>query len=252
MERPLYMEDSYLKEFQATVKSVKDGKFIVLDKTAFYPKGGGQPCDTGKMVRESDRAEFRVVYTGKFSGQISHEVENPKKGKSQTGSDSNSPPALKEGDKVKCTIDWDRRYRLMRMHTAAHILFGVIRKETGARITGNQLDVDRSRIDFDLEDFDKDRMRDFIDKSNQIVDRDLPVKIYFMPRDEALKKPELFSLRDVLPPNVKELRIMEIKGFDLSADGGTHVKSTKEVGHLKYLNAKNKGKDRRRVYFTLE
>ena len=237
---PLYMEDSYLKEFEATVKSVKDGKFVVLDKTAFYPQGGGQPWDTGKMVRESDGKEFRVVYVGKFGGEISHEVELPDEG-----------VTLKSGDKVRCTINWDRRFRLMRMHTAAHILFGVIRKETGAKITGNQLGIDKSRIDFDIEKFDSEKMKDYIEKSNRIVDSGLDVRIYFMPAEEAFKKPELFSLRDVLPPSVKELRLVEISGFDTSADGGTHVRNTKEVGRLVFLKAENKGRGRRRVYFTL-
>jgi len=234
----LYMEDSYLREFEAKVVSVTKGGegkfFVVLDRTAFYPDSGGQPYDTGKMVK--DGIEYPVVYVGKFSGKISHEV--PKEG-------------LKEGDVIKGDVDWDRRYALMRMHTAAHIISEVFHKDSGAFITGNQLGLEKSRIDFSLENFDREKMREYFAKANEIVEKDLKVKMYFLPREEAMKIENVTKLANALPPKVKELRIVEIEGFDMQADGGTHVKSTKEIGKIEFLKAENKGKDNRRVYFRL-
>ncbi len=235
MEEALYLEDSYLKEFEAEVKEVNQGKFVVLDRTAFYPNGGGQPFDTGTIAKGSE--EFRVIYVGKFSGQISHQVDRE---------------GLEPGDRVRCTIDWQRRYALMRHHTAAHILSGVFHNESGAKITGNQLDVAKGRIDFDLENFDREKILEYFEKANEIVKKDLPVKVYFMPREEALKMPEMVKLANILPPAIETLRIVEIVGFDRQADGGTHVKSTKEVGKIVFLKAENKGKSNRRVYFSVE
>ena len=125
----LYYFDAYLKEFEAEVLEV-DGKYIVLDKTAFYATGGGQPCDTGKII---SKEEYNVVSVGKVDGKISHEVDKE---------------GLKTGDRVKGVIDWDRRYKLMRMHTAAHIISSLIHNKTGALITGNQLDTDKTRVDY--------------------------------------------------------------------------------------------------------
>ncbi|MFH1505857.1 MAG: alanyl-tRNA editing protein [archaeon] len=237
MEEALYLKDSYLKEFEAEVKEVKDQKFVVLDKTAFYPASGGQPHDEGLMIRESDGKEFKVVYVGKFSGQISHEVE---------------PEGLQPGDRVKCKIDWERRYKLMKMHTSAHILSGVIENETGALISGNQLNLDKSRLDFSLEKYDWERIPFWFAESNKIVDQDLSIEISFMSRTEAEKDPSLFKLVAGFPHKIDTIRIVDIVGLVKEADGGTHVKSTKEVGHLKFIEAKNKGKSNRRIYYELE
>ena len=236
MSNVLYMEDSYLKEFEATVKSVKDDKFVVLDQTAFYPKSGGQPNDTGKLTTE-DGTEYNVVFAGKFSGEISHEVDKP---------------GLKEGDKVKGTIDWDRRYRLMRMHTATHVLSSFFIKEAGALITGNQLDLEKTRIDFSLEDFDRDKISDYVKKANELSATNAEIKVSFMPREEVEQKPELARLAKGLPEGVKTLRIVNIEGIDIQADGGTHVKNTSEVGTIEVLDCKNKGKNNRRIYLTIK
>jgi len=240
MAEALYMDNCYLKEFDAKVISVKDGKFVVLDRTAFYPASGGQAHDTGRIVRKSDGQEFSVVFCGKFGGEISHEIV-PVEGKE-----------LKEGDEIHGIIDWGRRYKLMRMHTASHIMSGFFQKESGALITGNQLDVDKSRIDFSLEKFDRELIDGYIKKSNELVDKDVQIRIYKMPREEVEKDPSMVKLAKGLPPGIKELRIVEIEGFDRQPDGGTHVKSTKEVGRIVFLKAKNQGANNRRVYFTLE
>lgn len=239
-EAALYLDDSYLKEWEATVTKA-DKKFMVLDRTAFYPNSGGQPWDTGEIVRTSDGTVFRVVFVGKFGGSISHEVNNE---------------GLKPGDRVKCRIDWERRYVHMRMHTAAHILSGVVEKETGALITGNQLGEDHSRIDLNIEGFDKDRFMGYVRKSNELISKNLPVKVSYVPREEALRDRSLFKLAGVepekmLPPSVRDVRIVDIVGLIREADGGTHVKSLKEVGGIRFERAENKGKDNRRVYFTL-
>ena len=235
MESALYMNDSYLKEFEATVESVKDDKYVILDKTAFYPTGGGQPHDTGTFVCNGE--DYPVVYTGKFSGQVSHEV---------------SKPGLKIGDKVIGRINWDRRYKFMRMHTAAHILISIFNRESNVLITGNQIDEDKTRIDFSMENFDREKIMQYIETANEIIKQDLPVKTSYLPREEAMKIPGVVKLANALPPDVKNLRIVEIPGIDIQADGGTHVKSLSEIGEIVFLEAENKGKDRKRVYYTVK
>ena len=234
MKGALYMNDSYLKEFEAVVESVKDDKFVVLDQTAFYPQGGGQPYDTGVFLRDGE--EFPVVFVGKFSGQISHEI-------SKTG--------LKQGDKIKGKIDWERRYRLMRMHTAAHIIDAVLYEKAKALCTGNQLNVDKSRIDFSLENFDREKIQEYIKISNELAKKGIEVKIYFKDREEALKIPGVIKLAKAMPPEVKELRIVEIPGIDLQADGGTQVKNTSEIGEISLVSVDNKGRNNRRLYYTI-
>lgn len=235
MQNALYMNDSYLKEFEATVESVKDDKYVILNRTSFYPAGGGQPNDTGIMISDGD--EYPVVYVGKFEGKISHEV---------------SKPGLKAGDKVTGKIDWNRRYRLMRMHTAAHIIDAILYNESGALCTGNQLGLDKSRIDFALDVLDKDKIQQYINMANEWVKKAIDLKIYSLPREEALKIPGIVKLASVMPPEVKELRIVEIPGIDIQADGGTQVKNTSEIGKISLVSVENKGKNNRRMYFTLD
>jgi misacylated tRNA(Ala) deacylase len=234
MTRALYLEDSYLRECDATVVSVKDGKYVVLDQTIFYPKGGGQPWDTGKVLR-GDEA-YNVVYVGKFSGEISHEVDRS---------------GLKERDKVHCVLDWERRYKLMRSHTAAHLFASLLCTGTGALVTGNQLEQDKIRFDFSLDEFDPEILKKYVDKSNGLFREDIPVKWYELPREEALKIPGVIKMADAFPPDIPRLRIVEIVGVDRQADGGTHVRNLKEVGQIKVLKTENKGKQNRRIYFAL-
>ena len=234
MTKALYLEDSYLKECDSVVVSIKDGKYVVLDQTIFYPKGGGQPWDTGKITKANE--VYTVVYVGKFSGEISHEVDH-------TG--------LKEGDKVHCLLDWERRYRLMRSHTAAHVFASLLCTGAGVLVTGNQLEEDKIRFDFSLEKFDRGTLEEYIEKANELFKKDIPVKWYELPRDEALRIPGLIKMAEAFPPNIPSLRVVEIVGVDKQADGGTHVRNLKEVGQIKLLKTENKGKSNRRVYFTL-
>ncbi len=234
MTRALYLVDSYLKEADSKVLSVKDAEYVVLDQTIFYAKGGGQPSDTGKIVRGNET--FDVVYVGKFSGEISHEVDHP---------------GLAEGEKVHCILNWDRRYKLMRSHTAAHVLAALLNKGTGALITGNQLEEDHVRFDFSLETFDKTLLESYLNKANELFVKDIPVKWYELPREEALKIPGVVKMAEAFPPDLPVLRIVEIVGLDLQADGGTHVKNLKEVGQVELIRTENKGKSNRRIYFKL-
>lgn len=237
MSTVLYMDDSYLKEWNAKVTSVSKDKFIVLDQTAFYPRGGGVEWDTGTMMRRKDGETFNVVYTGKFSGDISHEVD--KKG-------------LMKGDVVHCQLDWNRRYLLMRYHTATHVLSGIFFKEHGLKVTGNQLTTEKARLDLDMKTVDVDLIQDAIKQSNNIIKKDLPVEIYYLSRKEAEEQKDLFKLAMDFPHHLNTLRIVDIKGFDRQADGGCHVQHLKEIGRIQFKDAISKGRHNKRVYFTVE
>jgi misacylated tRNA(Ala) deacylase len=228
----LYQKDCYLKESRATVESVKDDKFVVLDKTLFYPNSGGQPHDTGMLIR--DGQEFPVVYAGRFGGAISHEV---------------AMPGLIKGDRVKMVIDWDRRYIFMKYHTACHILSAIIHNETGAQISGNQLGEEKTRVDFSLENFDREQIRSYEAMVNGIIDKGLLVNIEILPWDVAFQIPSVVKLKDAFPPDIEEIRVITISGVDRQACGGTHVANTGEIPHIEIFKAENKGKNNRRIYF---
>ena len=234
MTNALFLVDSYLKESKAIVVSVKNGKYVCLDQTIFYPKGGGQPHDTGKIIKENE--VYNVVYVGKFSGEISHEVDH-------TG--------LQVGDNVCCVLNWERRYKLMRSHTAAHVLAALINKGTGALITGNQIQEDRVRFDFSLEKFARALLEKYLVKANELFGTDVPVKWYELPREEAMLIPGIVKMAGALPPDIPSLRIVEIVGVDSQADGGTHVRNLNEVGNVELIKTENKGKNNRRIYFKL-
>jgi misacylated tRNA(Ala) deacylase len=237
MQDNLYLLDCYLKEFDAEVTGVKDEKFIVLDQTAFYPNGGGQPFDTGKIIA-GDGTEYSVVFVGKFDGVISHEVDRQ---------------GLQAGDKVHGIIDWDRRYKHMRMHTAAHVLANVIEKEAGAKITGNQLGLTQSRMDFSLDDFNREKFLAYEQIANRVVKEAHKINLYLVPRDEAEKKLErLTTLAKGFPQEIREVRLVEIENFAIEACGGTHLANTSEIAGIKIVKFENKGSKNRRMYFELE
>src|SRR3989344_5250915 len=234
MTELLFMKDCYLKEFDAKVVSV-NGNSVELDKTAFYPTGGGVMHDTGKLI--SNGKEFTVINVMKNSGKVWHEIKGG---------------SLKVGDSVHGVLDWERRYKLMRMHTTAHLLSGVFFHEAKIQITGNQIDVDESRMDFNMDNFDRNFIDSFCKKANELVEKDLQIKIYSMKREEALADPSMVKLADVLHPNVPELRIVDIVGFDRQPDGGCHVNSLKEIGEIELTRLENKGKNNRRLYYKLK
>lgn len=234
MTDALYMNNSYLKEWEAKIHKVTDGKFIILDKTAFYPKSGGQPWDEGKITKNGEI--FKVVYVGKFSGDISHEVDKP---------------GLKVGDKVHCKLDWERRYTYMRYHTASHLLSNILYNRADAKITGNQIGLEKTRMDFSMEDYSPEKLRDFVEEANRIIENNAPITIDYMSRDEVMSKPELARLAMGLPDEIKEFRIVRIGDIDEQVDGGTHIKNLSEIGTIQVIKTVNKGKNNRRVYFVL-
>jgi misacylated tRNA(Ala) deacylase len=228
--KAIFLEDSYQKEFDAKVE-LAEGDRIILDQTAFYPQSGGQPSDTGSLHKDGDM--FKVV-RAEPTGPV-HIVDKI---------------GLKVGDRLHGILDWDRRYRFMRSHTACHILSAVIFKETGAKITGNQIDLSRSRIDFSLDAFDKALIEEYIGLANRIIKENHLIETMILPRESAMAIPELVRLAMEVPDR-EEIRVVQVKGVDTQACGGTHVRSTVEVGGIKLIKAENKGKSNRRVYFEL-
>jgi len=240
---PRYFTDAYCKELTTTITSVKDGRFVTLADTIFYPHGGGQPHDTGTITTD-DATAYPVIFVRKSDDTISHEV------------DPQSRPPLTAGQSVTCHLDWQRRHILMRMHTASHILSALILRETGALITGNQLGEDKTRIDFSIDQFNRNLLNSFEHKTNAIIRKDLPVEITFTTRETLEQDPRLVRLAKGFPEHIKEVRIVAIgqgdDQVDVQADGGTHVRSTREVGAIRIIDLQNKGKDRRRIYFELK
>lgn len=229
------MNESYCKEFKAQVADVLDDRYIILNESCFYPEGGGQPCDLGVILCEEN--EYEIVHVTKFDGLISHEV---------------SAAGLKVGDNVTGLINWERKYQLMKSHTAGHILSQVINLETAAKITGNQLGVERSRIDFNIETFDRKKIREYEQKTNEIIAQNLDVNISVIPLDEALKMPSVFHLAKTFSKNITEVTIISIGDFDSQACGGTHVKNTSEIGFIEVLKVENKGSNNRRIIYKIK
>lgn len=234
MTELIYQEDSYIKEFNAEIVGHDaDQNGVLLDRTAFYPGGGGQPNDTGKLVSE-DGTEYVVSKVKR--GNI-HIIEG-------------DLPAI--GTKVTGFVDWDRRHKLMRTHTAMHILCGVVWRDYQASVTGGNMDVLSGRMDFEFETLDQDLMSEIEEKINEEVaaSRDLAVQI--LPREEAFQIPDLIRTKiNLLPEGITEVRTVEIKGLDLQADGGTHVANTGEVGTIKLTKYKNKGGINKRLYVEI-
>lgn len=228
------MDDSYLKVFEARVVDILGDK-VILDRTAFHPRGGGLPDDIG--ILEKEGREFKVVQVFSEDKKILHSA--PSHG-------------LNVGDVVKGFLDWERRYLIMRMHTGIHALASVFNRRTGALITGNQVNVDKSRLDLNLEKMDRALIDDVFNETNRELASGRNVKVYYLQREEAFKIPGIVKLAEAAPPNVERLRIVEIENLDIQADGGPHVANTREVGELVLLKIENKGKNNRRVYFTLK
>ena len=233
MTNALYLKDGYLKEFDAKIIEA-NGKEIELDQTAFYPSSGGQPDDTGIISVGSQ--DYVVTSVKKEKGRIVHHLDRE---------------GAKVGDAVHGQIDWTRRYIHMRYHTASHVLSGVIYKETGAEVTGNQIGEFQTRIDFSLENFDREKMKDYEAQANKILRSNLPVKIKFLAKEEAAKIPNVTKLAMGLPDTIKEIRIISVEGFEQEACGGTHLANTEEAGQIEITETENKGKANRRLYFKL-
>ncbi|MEJ2737804.1 MAG: alanyl-tRNA editing protein [Anaerolineae bacterium] len=235
MTKLLYQTDSTLREFDAVVTEIV-GDGVVLDRTAFYPGGGGQPCDLGQLLAVD--GEWQVVKVKRSEGRIVHKL------------DSDPPP---EGTKIIGSLDWDRRYALMRTHTAMHILCGVIWRDYGASVTGGNMQPLHGRMDFEFERMQAELVSEIEAKINIEVAAARPVSVQIMPRAEAFQIPDLIRTKiNLLPPRITEVRVVTIEGLDTQADGGTHVENTSEVGPLRIVDYKSKGRINKRLVVELE
>ncbi len=228
----LYLKDSYIKEFEAKVVKV-NGNEVILDKTAFYPGGGGLENDTGRLIKGD--TTFTVKEVKRKENEIIHVIEGE---------------GLKEGDEIKGIIDWERRFKMMRLHTASHVMAAIAYSQFNALITGGHISPEYAKDDFNLEN--KDLIPQIVERANEILSKGIEVKVYFLPREEALKIPGIVKLAERNPPNIPIWRIVEIPGIDIQADGGPHVKNTSEVGKIRVIKIENRGKNRKRVYYTVD
>jgi misacylated tRNA(Ala) deacylase len=240
MTELLYQTDSYLKDFSATVTSLDtENHAVVLDRTAFYPGGGGQPADRG-MIFSSSGVEYPILKVQKSGDGVAHSL----------GGDSPLPAV---GDTVRGLIDWEHRYALMRTHSALHVLCGSIFRDYGAQVTGGNMEPLKGRLDFEFETLQGDFVREVEVAINKEVAAARDVRVKILPREEAFQIPDLIRTKiNLLPEGISEVRTVEIVGLDLQADGGTHVRNTSEIGHIRVADYKSKGKINKRIYIELE
>jgi misacylated tRNA(Ala) deacylase len=231
----LYQTDSYIREFEAVVTAA-EGQAVTLDRTAFFPGGGGQPHDVGTLAWAGHTVP--VTKVKRQSGLVWHTL---------TG----DLPSV--GTQVHGALDWDRRYRLMRTHTALHVLCGVVWRDYGASVTGGNMEPLKGRMDFEFERMQKDLVAEIEASVNAEIRKDHPVRVAILPREEAFQIPDLIRTKiNLLPPQIQEVRTVEIVGLDLQADGGTHVANTREVGPVRVVDYKSKGAINKRIYIELE
>ena len=231
----LCYNDSYLQDFEAIVTDVV-GTGIVLDKTVFYPGGGGQPCDTGKI--KCDCGSTEVSKVSRVDGKLVHKVED-------------SMPDV--GESITGVIDWDKRYQLMRTHTALHILCGVVWRDYAAQVTGGNMTPLQARMDFELSEMSSGFASEIENLVNQEVQAERDIKVFNLSREEAFKIPDLIRMKiNKLPDSISEVRIVDISGLDLQADGGTHVHNTREVGNIRVIGHESKGRINKRLRIAVE
>ena len=231
----LCYNDSYLQDFEAIVTDVV-GTGIVLDKTVFYPGGGGQPCDTGTIKWDGGSTEISKV--SRVDGKLVHKVED-------------SMPDV--GESITGVIDWDKRYQLMRTHTALHILCGVVWRDYAAQVTGGNMTPLQARMDFELSEMSSGFASEIENRVNQEVQAERDIKVFNLSREEAFKIPDLIRMKiNKLPDSISEVRIVDISGLDLQADGGTHVHNTREVGNIRVIGHESKGRINKRLRIAIE
>ncbi len=238
MTELLYQKDSYIREFQGKITEMDiENNAIILNKTAFYPGGGGQPADSG--IISTAGSNFPVKRARKSGSEIFHLIDA-------------ELPSLESGMEVSGKIDWERRYQLMRTHTAMHILCGVIFRDYGASVTGGSMEPMSGRMDFEFETMHKELVQEIEKAINEEVGNARPVRVDILPREEAFRIPDLIRTKiNLLPEGIQEVRVVEIEGLDLQADGGTHVNNTSEVGQIEIVDYKSKGKINKRIYVRL-
>ena len=234
MTELLFLRDSYLHEFRADVAQ-HVGREILLDRTAFYPGGGGQPPDKGQL--RIGPVQANVVDVRRQDGSIVHVLDNP---------------IPKTVGQINGVLDWERRYSHMRYHTALHVLSGVIWKNFGAKVTGGQMRADHARMDFSFPgEWTTEIVGEIDQLTNEALAEEHLVKVYELSRGQALENPDLIRTQvNLVPAHVEMVRIVEIEGIDTQADGGTHVSNTKEVGKIA-ITGKSKGRQNKRIEFVL-
>jgi misacylated tRNA(Ala) deacylase len=240
---PICYRDAYLRSVEARVVAADDeaGQQIVLDRTVFYPGGGGQPSDTGLILRAADGRTWNVASAKKDGGAIVHVL----------GPSTEGPPAV--GDLVRVDLDWARRLSLMRTHTALHALCGVVWRDYGALVTGGNMEPGSGRMDFEFETMSGDLVDRIEATVNDELARSRDVRVAVLQRDEAFAIPDLIRTKvNLLPEGIEEIRTVEIVGLDLQADGGTHVANTLEVGQIKVTGYESKGRINKRIRIALE
>jgi misacylated tRNA(Ala) deacylase len=233
--------DAYARSTPARVVGVTatDSPLVVLDRTVFYPGGGGQPADRGTLRRVSDGRTWTVRSARKVDGEIAHELDA-----------ADESPAL--DDEVEVEIDWARRHRLMRTHTALHVLCGVVWRDWGAQVTGGNMEPGSGRMDFEFERMSGELVGEIEARVNAEIAAEREVRVNVLPRDEAFAIPDLIRTKvNLLPPGIEEVRTIEIVGLDLQADGGTHVASTREVGPIRVTGYESKGRINKRIRIEL-
>jgi misacylated tRNA(Ala) deacylase len=234
MTEILYLDDSYVREFEAQVSEQLEGA-VVLNRTAFYPGGGGQPSDVGTLSAGDN--VWQVSKVKRLGGKVAHFIDG-------------DLPA--QGASVVGQLDWKRRYSLMRTHTAMHVLCGVIWRDYQSSVTGGNMEPLKGRMDFEFETMRQELVAEIEGTINEEVAAARDVVVRVLPREEAFQIPDLIRTKiNLLPEGIKEVRTVEIVGLDLQADGGTHVANTSEVGHIRVTNYKSKGRINKRIYVEL-
>ena len=235
----LYQTDSYLKEFDANVMSVLlTERAVILDRTAFYPGGGGQPCDFGTLTVEGET--YPVEKVRKQGDDVLHFLDG-------------DLPLPSAGAAARGTLDWARRYELMRIHTALHVLCGTIFRDYGALVTGGDMQPGKGRLDFEFETMGGELVREIEAAINKEVVEGREIRVRILPREEAFQIPDLIRTKiNLLPEGITQVRTVEIVGLDLQADGGTHVRNTSEVGTIRVVDYKSKGAINKRIYIEVE
>src|SRR5919205_513598 len=234
MTEELFLKDAYLREFEAQVVRLT-GREVVLDRTAFYPGGGGQPPDKGAVGVGPVHAN--VVEVRREDNEIVHVL------------DSLIPDTVRD---LRGELNWERRFAHMRHHTALHVLSGVIWENFGAKVTGGQMRADRARMDFSFPgEWTVEVVGEIERLTNEALAGERPVRVYELPREEALRNPDLIRTEvNLVPERVRAIRIVEIEGIDTQADGGTHVTNTREVGRMEITGHKSKGRENKRIEFV--
>jgi misacylated tRNA(Ala) deacylase len=239
MTELLYQTDSYLQEFDATVTAVlPEQRAVVLDRSAFYPGGGGQPCDFGTL--QVAGVQYAVEKVKKQGEDVLHFL-----GGAEPLPEPNSPS--------HGTLDWSRRYKLMRTHTALHVLCGTVFRDYGALVTGGDMDLLKGRLDFEFESMRGELVREIESAVNAEAQKAREIRVRILPREEAFQIPDLIRTKiNLLPEGITQVRTVEIVGLDLQADGGTHVNNTSEVGNIRVADYKSKGAINKRIYIEVE